>query len=137
MSSLSYFNEHKIRSLITTVNPKKIVGFAVAAVDRRRRRRRRPSPPSTVAAAVAVDRRRRRPSPPPSPSTVAAAVAVDSPSPRIGESGSRLFEQILGPLKQRHHQWQKIFNNIFFQCIVLDYVHGFARYWLKWTFRKY
>jgi hypothetical protein len=96
------------------------LGFAVAvaAVDRRRRRRRRrPSPPSTVAAA--------------------AAVAVDSPTPRIGESGSRLFEQILGPLKQRHHQRQKIFNNIFFQCIVLDYVHVFARYSLKWTFRKY
>ena len=36
----------------------------------------------------------------------------DSPIPRIGESGSRLFEQILGPLKQRHHQRQKIFNNI-------------------------
>jgi hypothetical protein len=114
LSSLSYFNDHKIRSLITTVNPKKIFGV------RRRRRRRRPSPP-------------------PSPSTVAAAaaVAVDSPSPRIGESGSRLFEQILGPLKQRHHQRQKIFNNIFFQCIVLDYMHVFARYSLKWTFRKY
>jgi hypothetical protein len=76
---------------------------------------------------------------------VAVAAAVDSPhrrvgespTPRIGESGSRLFEQILGPLKQRHHQRQKIFNNIFFQCIVLDYVHVFARYSLKWTFRKY
>ena len=49
----------------------------------------------------------------------------------IGESGSRLFEQILGPLKQRHHQRKKIFNNIFFQCIVLDYMHVFARYSLK------
>jgi hypothetical protein len=117
----SYFNDHKIRSLITTVNPKKFLGFAVAvaAVDRRRRRRpSSPPPPSTVVAA-------------------AAPVAVDSPTPRIGESGSRLFEQILGPLKQRHHQRQKIFNNIFFQCIVLDYMHVFARYSLKWTFRKY
>jgi hypothetical protein len=61
----------------------------------------------------------------------------ESPTPRIGESRSRLFEQILGPLKQRHHQRQKIFNNIFFQCIVLDYMHVFARYSLKWTFRKY
>jgi hypothetical protein len=66
-------------------------------------------------------------------------------TPRIGEAGSqrlpasasRLFEQILGPLKQRHHQQQKIFNNIFFLCIVLDYMHVFARYLKKWTFRKY
>ncbi len=51
LSSLSYFNDHKIRSLITTVNPQKIFGV------RRHCRRRRPSPPSTVAA---VDRRRQR-----------------------------------------------------------------------------
>ena len=61
----------------------------------------------------------------------------ESTTPRIGESGSRLFEQILGPLKQRHHQRQKFFDNIFFQCIILDYVRVFARYSLKWTFRKY
>ena len=110
LSSLSYFNDHKIRSIITTANPKKIFGV------RRRRRRRR-----------------RRPSPPPSPPSTVAAAVGESPTPRIGESGSRLFEQILGPLKQRHHQRQKFF----FQCIVLDYMHVFARYSLKWTFRKY
>ncbi len=73
LSSLSYFNDHKIRSLITTVSPKKFLGFAVAvaAVDRRRRRRRR----------------RRRASPP--PSSVAAAVAVDSPMRGVDDSPHR------------------------------------------------
>ena len=46
-------------------------------------------------------------------------------------------EQILDPLKQRHHQRQNFFNNIFFHCIILDYMNGFARYSLKLTFRKY
>jgi hypothetical protein len=64
LSSLSYFNDHKIRSLITTVNPKKIFGV--------RRRCRRPSPLSSTVAAVAVDSLMRG--------------VDDSPYRRVGES---------------------------------------------------
>jgi hypothetical protein len=46
-------------------------------------------------------------------------------------------EQILDPSKQRHNQRQNFFNKNFFQCIILDYMHVFARYSLKLTFRKY
>ncbi len=37
--------------------------------------------------------------------------------------------------QQRHHQRQNFFNNIFLQCMILDYMHVFARYSLKLTFR--
>jgi hypothetical protein len=56
----------------------------------------------------------------------------------VGSPGhQQRAEQILDPLMQRHHQRQNFFNNIFFQCLILDYMHVFARYSLKLTFRKY
>ena len=52
-----------------------------------------------------------------------------SASRGVGSPGhQQRAEQILDPLKQRHHQRQNFFNNIFFQCIILDYMHVFARY---------
>ncbi len=55
----------------------------------------------------------------------------------VGSAGHQhRAEQILDPMKQCHHQRQNFFNNIFFQCIILDYMHVFARYSLKLTVGK-
>jgi len=45
---------------------------------------------------------------------------VDSPYRWVGESA---IEQLLDPLKQRHHKRQQFFDNIFFQCLISDWAN--------------